>query len=136
MDSGSTINVHSCFVFKYVFIKTPTQFLLADVAMAGMKAQQSKVCQTSKSLQSPALAPGPPETRIGGGGTSLIGGRASQRPGLKLLLSSDLLNIWMFHISKLKLIILIKLKSVSRTWALGSSGRKYETEFKICLKWK
>ena len=65
MDSDSTINVHSCFVFKYVFIKTPTQFLLADVAMAGMKAQQSKVCQTSKSLQSPALAPGPPETSRG-----------------------------------------------------------------------
>ena len=44
-------------------------------------------------------------------------------PGLKLVLSSDLLNIWMFHISKLKLIILIKLKSVSRTWRSAAAGR-------------
>ena len=92
------------------------------------------MCQTSKSLESPALAPGPPETRGEGGRAKFDWGRLQLEAGTEaaaVLRSSEHLDVPHF---KIEINYPHKVEVSLPNLAPGSSGRKYDTQLKMCLK--
>lgn len=80
------------------------------------------MCQTSKSLESPALAPGPPETRGEGGRAKFDWGRLQLEAGTEaaaVLRSSEHLDVPHF---KIEINYPHKVEVSSRTWRQAAAG--------------